>query len=72
MGGVFRTYKKKGLSVGARISVQAKNVPSGLGEPIYGKLDTELAAAMMSINAVKGVEIGLGNETVQKNRGSKF
>jgi chorismate synthase len=58
--------RKKGLSVGARISVQAKNVPSGLGEPIYGKLDTELAAAMMSINAVKGVEIGLGNETVQK------
>ena len=54
--------RKKGLSVGAIIRVNAQGLPSGIGEPIYGKLDTELAAAMMSINAVKGVEIGLGME----------
>ncbi len=47
-------------SVGAMIEVVARNVPAGLGAPIYGKLDTDLAAAMMSINAVKGVEIGEG------------
>ena len=45
--------RKKGLSVGAIIRVNAQGLPSGIGEPIYGKLDTELAAAMMSINAVK-------------------
>nr|WHW29665.1 putative chorismate synthase [uncultured bacterium] len=59
--------RKSGDSVGARIDVIAKNVPAGLGEPIYGKLDAELAAAMMSINAVKGVEIGAGfNSVAQK------
>jgi chorismate synthase len=47
-------------SVGAVIEVVARGVPAGLGAPIYGKLDTDLAAAMMSINAVKGVEIGEG------------
>ncbi|NDV02758.1 chorismate synthase [Pseudoroseicyclus tamaricis] len=47
-------------SVGAVIEVVAEGVPPGLGAPVYGKLDTELAAAMMSINAVKGVEIGAG------------
>ena len=47
-------------SVGAVIEVVASGVPAGLGAPIYGKLDTDLAAAMMSINAVKGVEIGEG------------
>ncbi|NNK78156.1 MAG: chorismate synthase, partial [Litoreibacter sp.] len=52
--------RKSGSSVGAIIEVVAKNVPAGLGAPVYGKLDTELAAAMMSINAVKGVEIGAG------------
>ncbi len=52
--------RKSGDSVGAIIEVVAKNVPVGLGEPIYNKLDTALAAAMMSINAVKGVEIGYG------------
>lgn len=52
--------RKSGDSVGARITVTAEAVPPGLGEPIYGKLDAELAAAMMSINAVKGVEIGDG------------
>ncbi len=54
------TLRKSGESVGAVIEVTARNVPAGLGAPIYGKLDTELAAAMMSINAVKGVEIGDG------------
>jgi len=52
--------RKEGNSVGAVIEVVARNVPAGLGAPIYGKLDTDLAAAMMSINAVKGVEIGDG------------
>ncbi len=52
--------RKSGDSVGAVIEVRASGVPAGLGAPIYGKLDTDLAAAMMSINAVKGVEIGDG------------
>jgi chorismate synthase len=52
--------RKDHNSVGAVIEVVARNVPPGLGAPIYGKLDADLAAAMMSINAVKGVEIGEG------------
>jgi chorismate synthase len=52
--------RKSGDSVGAVIEVVASGVPAGLGAPVYGKLDTDLAAAMMSINAVKGVEIGDG------------
>jgi len=52
--------RKDGNSVGATIEVVAKGLPAGIGAPIYAKLDTELAAAMMSINAVKGVEIGAG------------
>lgn len=52
--------RKSKDSVGAIIEIIAKNVPAGLGAPIYGKIDTDLAAAMMSINAVKGVEIGEG------------
>ncbi|MDE3027544.1 MAG: chorismate synthase [Paracoccaceae bacterium] len=52
--------RKSGNSVGAVIEVVASGVPAGLGAPIYGKLDSDLAAAMMSINAVKGVEIGEG------------
>ncbi|MEP2954595.1 MAG: chorismate synthase [Sulfitobacter sp.] len=52
--------RKSGSSVGAIIEVTARGVPAGLGAPVYGKLDTDLAAAMMSINAVKGVEIGEG------------
>jgi chorismate synthase len=52
--------RKRGSSIGAVIEVVAENVPAGLGAPIYGKLDAELAAALMSINAVKGVEIGAG------------
>ncbi|HZH12137.1 MAG TPA: chorismate synthase [Microvirga sp.] len=52
--------RKAGSSIGAVIEVVAEGVPAGLGAPIYGKLDSDLAAAMMSINAVKGVEIGDG------------
>jgi chorismate synthase len=52
--------RKEGDSCGARIEVRATGVPVGWGEPVYGKLDADLAAAMMSINAVKGVEIGAG------------
>ncbi len=52
--------RKSGDSAGARVNVVARNVPAGLGEPIYGKLDADLASAMMSINAAKAVEIGAG------------
>lgn len=52
--------RKQGSSVGAVIEVVAEGVPPGLGAPIYGKLDSDLAQAMMTINAVKGVEIGEG------------
>ena len=52
--------RKEGSSIGAVIEVVAEGVPAGLGAPIYGKLDAELASALMSINAVKGVEIGDG------------
>ena len=52
--------RKAGSSVGAVIEVVAEGVPAGWGAPIYGKLDSELASALMSINAVKGVEIGDG------------
>lgn len=62
--------RKSGDSVGARVDVVADNVPAGWGEPIYGKLDGELAAALMSINAVKGVEIGDGFDVVSA-RGSE-
>ena len=57
--------RKKGSSLGAKLLINARNVPAGLGEPVYGKLDADLAGAMMSINAVKGVEIGAGNEAVE-------
>ena len=52
--------RKSGSSIGAVIEIVAEGVPAGLGAPIYGKLDADLAAALMSINAVKGVEIGDG------------
>ena len=52
--------RKRGSSIGAVVEVIAEGVPAGWGAPIYGKIDAELAAAMMSINAVKGVEIGAG------------
>ena len=58
--------RKSGDSVGARVTVVATGVPPGWGEPVYGKLDAEIAAAMMSINAVKGVEIGDGFAAVMQ------
>ncbi len=58
--GYLDGLRKAGSSVGAVIEVVARGVPAGLGAPIYAKLDTDLAAAMMSINAVKAVEIGEG------------
>jgi chorismate synthase len=57
---------KEGNSIGARISVQASNVPAGLGEPIFDRLDADIAKALMSINAVKGVEIGAGFDSVSQ------
>lgn len=62
--------RKDGDSIGARIDVVANNVPVGLGEPIYDKLDAEIAYAMMGINAVKGVEIGAGFASIAQ-RGSE-
>ena len=56
--------RKKGLSCGAIIEIIAKNVPAGLGDPIYQKIDANIASALMSINAVKGVEIGDGFSVV--------
>ncbi len=58
--GYLDALRKSGSSVGAVIELVARGAPAGLGAPVYAKLDTDLAAAMMSINAVKGVEIGEG------------
>lgn len=55
--------RKSGSSIGAVIEVVAEHVPAGLGAPVYAKLDQDIASAMMSINAVKGVEIGAGFES---------
>jgi chorismate synthase len=57
--------RKSGSSIGAIVEVVADGVPAGLGAPLYGKLDQDLASAMMSINAVKGVEIGDGMATAE-------
>ena len=57
--------RKSGSSIGAVIEVTASGVPSGWGAPLYGKLDQDLASAMMSINAVKGVEIGAGFQSAE-------
>jgi len=58
--------RKSGDSVGAQVTVVAQGVPPGWGEPVYGKLDAEIASALMSINAVKGVEIGAGFDSVHQ------
>ena len=58
--------RKEGNSIGARINVVAEGLPPGLGEPIFDRLDAEIAHAMMSINAVKGVEIGAGFDSVEQ------
>jgi len=62
----MQRLRKSGDSAGARINVVAGNMPVGLGEPVYGKLDTEICAALMSINAVKGVEIGAGFDSIEQ------
>ncbi len=58
--------RKEGNSVGARINVIAENIPVGLGEPVFDRLDADIAKALMSINAVKGVEIGAGFASVEQ------
>jgi chorismate synthase len=58
--------RKSGDSIGARINVVAEGVPPGLGEPVFDRLDADLAHALMSINAVKGVEIGAGFAVVEQ------
>ena len=58
--------RKEGDSVGARVNIIAENVPVGLGEPVFDRLDADIAKAMMSINAVKGVEIGAGFRCVEQ------
>jgi chorismate synthase len=63
--------RKEGESIGARIEVVATNVPPGLGEPIFDRLDADLAHALMSINAVKGVEIGDGFDCIN-SKGTQF
>ena len=63
--------RKEGESIGAKIEVIANNVPPGLGEPIFDRLDAELAYALMSINAVKGVEIGDGFDCID-TKGTQF
>jgi len=60
MEAYMQALRKEGNSVGAKISVVASGMPAGLGEPIFDRLDADLAHALMSINAVKGVEIGSG------------
>ncbi|MEK9976528.1 MAG: chorismate synthase [Gammaproteobacteria bacterium] len=60
------SIRKAGDSIGAKVTIVGKNVPVGLGEPVFDKLDALLAQAMMSINAVKGVEIGAGFDVVNQ------
>ena len=62
----MRDLKKEGNSIGAKIQVVAQGVPVGLGEPVFDRLDADLAHALMSINAVKGVEIGDGFAVVEQ------
>ena len=62
--------RREGNSIGARVTVVASGVPPGLGEPVFDKLDADIAQAMMGINAVKGVEIGAGFAAVEQ-RGSE-
>ena len=61
---LIRALRKEGDSVGAGLLVEASGVPAGLGEPVFGRLDADLASALMGINAVKGVEIGDGFDVI--------
>jgi chorismate synthase len=67
---MINQLRKEGDSIGAKLSVKADNVPIGLGEPVFDKLDAEIARAMMSINAVKAVSLGDGFDVVSQ-RGSQ-
>ncbi|MCE9950827.1 chorismate synthase [Aeromonas allosaccharophila] len=62
----MRDLKKEGNSIGAKVQVIARNVPVGLGEPVFDRLDADIAHAMMGINAVKGVEVGDGFAVVEQ------
>jgi chorismate synthase len=62
----MRDLKKSGDSIGAKVSVQITNMPVGLGEPVFDRLDADLAHAMMGINAVKGVEVGDGFAVIEQ------
>jgi chorismate synthase len=66
MADYMDALRKEGESIGARISVVASGIPPGLGEPIFDRIDADIAHAMMSINAVKGVEIGAGFDCVEQ------
>lgn len=66
----MQALNKEGDSIGARINVEACGVPAGWGEPVFDRLDAEIASALMGINAVKGVEIGAGFQSVEQ-RGSE-
>jgi chorismate synthase len=68
--GLIDRLRRDGDSIGARVTVRARGVPQGLGEPVFGRLDADLAYAMMGINAVKGVEIGDGFAVIEQ-RGSQ-
>ena len=70
MEALITQLRRDGDSVGAKITVVANNMPVGLGEPVFNELDADIAKALMSINAVKGVEIGAGFEAVTQ-RGSE-
>ena len=64
--------RRDGDSVGAKVTVTAANVPVGLGEPVFGKLDAELGGALMGVNAVKGVEFGAGFQSVRQQGARQF
>jgi chorismate synthase len=66
MENYMKTLNKEGNSIGAKITIIARHVPPGFGEPIFDRLDADLAHALMSINAVKGVEIGAGFDCVEQ------
>lgn len=67
---LLRSLKKSGDSIGAKVTIVAEHVPVGLGEPVFDRLDADIAHALMSINAVKGVEIGDGFAAINR-RGSE-
>ena len=68
---LITSLRREGDSIGAELGLEITNVPTGLGEPVFDRLDAELAYALMSINAVKGVEIGAGFDCVN-SKGSEF